>query len=283
MIGKAPEIYVAVMTSGQPVTAEFLRQLSQRPTLIFSPAPVSLPSHVRGKLLAPPPNTTKHEEYRMLRDAGFPVPEAVLVGSIEEIAKIEMNDFVVVKPNRGLRGRGVNAIRMSWLKRWSREDFERSASNNQGMMIQRFINVGPRPTSYRVMTVLGEAVYCLKSISNSNVFDLPIDASKFGVSVASNTDDRVIVEATDHDVVDLAKRVHRKLDFAPAMGIDIIREFETNNLYVLEMNSRGWVWHLSSDHGKEHNRDYSLNVYDQFNALKTITDRLIQETRLRAV
>jgi hypothetical protein len=66
------------------------------------------------------------------------------------------------------------------------------------------------------------------------------------------------------------------------MGVDVAREKDTNRLYVLELNSAGMTWHLSSDRGKGAQRRFSLNLYDQFNALKVITDRLILQTRLMA-
>jgi len=63
------------------------------------------------------------------------------------------------------------------------------------------------------------------------------------------------------------------------MGIDIIRDKDTGRLFALEFNSGGRVWHLSSHHGLEHQHEFGLDYYGQFNALDTITDALIEATR----
>ena len=282
MTGKAPDIEVTVVSVNDPVSAELVSGLSKRPTLLFSPMPVRLPANVRGRLLAPPQVATKYGEYQTLKDAGFPVPRACLVNTAGQLKEVDIEPLAVIKPNRGLRGRGVNLIRTSLLKQWTREQFGRSESNKHGMVVQQYVDMGPNPTSYRVMTVLGEVIYCIKSIASRRVDHLPVSLSASGVPIASNVDDRVIVLCDDPDVIELGYRIHQRLDFTPVMGIDIVRDAHTNALHVLELNSNGWTWHLSSDHGKDHQRRYGLNRYDQFNALKTITDRLIEETRLKA-
>ncbi len=62
-----------------------------------------------------------------------------------------------------------------------------------------------------------------------------------GVSIASNVDDRVIVMCDEEDVIDLARRIHRRIDYAPVLGVDIVRDVRTRELYVLELNSNGWT------------------------------------------
>jgi predicted ATP-grasp superfamily ATP-dependent carboligase len=283
MVGKAPDIEVAVISLSESVPSQLISELAKRPTLFFSPMPISLPSNIRGRLICPPRVSTKYDEFKKLEEAGFPVPKSYLVEGVEQLRNIELEPLVVIKPNRGLRGRGVNLIRTALLKNWTQEQLERSPSNRSGMVVQQYVNMGSHPISYRVMTVLGEVIYCIKSVANTNIERLPVNLSNTGVPIASNVDDRIIVEAYDPDVIDLGRRIHQRFGFTPVMGIDIVRDVNTNELYVLELNSNGWTWHLSSDHGKEHQKRYSLNKYDQFNALKTITDKLIQETRVRAI
>lgn len=281
MLGKAPDIDVFVVSLGQKIPHQFLGR-SGLPALIFSAMPISLPNTVRGRLLSPPPAATKHDEYIMLKNANLPTPPSCLVTKVEDLLDIDLGEIVVIKPNSGRRGGGVTLIEAASLKTWSRETFEGSPSNRGGMVVQRYVAIRSRPASYRVMTVLGEAVYCAEYIANANVGDMPKGSLAAGVQVASNVDDKVVVEANDADVISLAREVHRALDFTPVMGIDIVRDATTGELYVLELNSAGMTWHLSSDRGKALQRKNALNYYDQFNALKVITDRLIIETRLRA-
>jgi hypothetical protein len=283
MLGKARDIEVSVISVKDPVRAEHVAELAKRPTLLFSPMPVRLPAKVRGKLLAPPPVATKYSEYTWLTGAGFPTPRTVLVERHDQLAAVDFEPVAVIKPNYGLRGRGVNLIRTALLKQWTAEQLTQSPSFKQGMLVQDFVDTGTNPTSYRVMTVLGEPIYCIKSVAQANMGRMPVNLSSTGVNIASNIDDRVIVECYEDDVIALASAIHRRIDFAPVLGTDIVRDVRTSELHVLELNSNGSTWHLSSDHGKHHQRDYGLNKYDQFNALKTITDRLITETRRQAI
>jgi hypothetical protein len=69
----------------------------------------------------------------------------------------------------------------------------------------------------------------------------------------------------------------------PSLGIDIIRDAETKELFVVELNSSGWNWHLSSDVGLQNQRDYGMDHYFQFDALRVIADSLIEKTRTLAV
>lgn len=282
MTGKAPDISVTILSVNEPVSSSVFAELSQKPTLLFSPMPISLPSYIRGHLVCPPQTLTKAQEIQKLRDADLPVPKTYLVNRAEQLQTIDIEPLAVIKPNLGLRGKGVKLIHSDILRRWNADQFGRSNSNNQGMIVQQYVNTGDQPISYRVMTVLGEAIYCIKSTANSRLDRLPLNVSANGVPIASNVSDRVIVEEHDPDIVELGRRVHRTLDVSPVLGIDLVRDATSRELYVLELNSAGWTWHLSSDHGKEHQRTYSLNLYDQFNALKTITDGLIRETRSKA-
>lgn len=283
MTGKAPDISVTILSVNEQVPSSVFAELSQRPTLLFSPMPISLPSYIRGHLMCPPPTLTKAQEIQKLQDAAFPVPRTSLVNRAEQLQTIDTGPLAVIKPNVGLRGKGVNLIQSDILRRWTADQLARSASNNQGMIVQQYVNTGAQPISYRVMTVLGDVIYCIKSTADSRLDRLPLNVSASGVPIASNVSDRVIVEVQDPDIVELGRRIHRGLDVSPVLGIDLVRDATTQQLYVLELNSAGWTWHLSSDHGKEHQRTYSLNLYDQFNALKTITDGLIRETRAKAI
>lgn len=283
MVGKAPDIKVSVISTNQQISADVISELAKHPTLFFSPMPIGLPPQLHGKLVCPPPPLTKMEEYRRLAESGLPTPRTRLIENVDELEHVGDEPTVVIKPNRGLRGRGVNLIKTSILKLWTKEEFDRSSSNNRGMLAQQYIEMGGQPTSYRVMTVLGDVIYCIKSTANNAIDHLPLALTRVGMPIASNAGDRVIVEAYDPDVIDLGRKIHQKLSFSPVLGIDMVRDLKTGDLYVLELNSGGWTWHLSSDHGKEHQRKYSLNLYDQFDALKTITNRLIAEAYSQAI
>ncbi len=87
----------------------------------------------------------------------------------------------------------------------------------------------------------------------------------------------------DPEIIELAKSIHSRLPHLPSMGIDIIREHDTGKLFALEYNAGGGHWHISSNFGLEQQRKYGLDYQNQFNALDTITDALIEATRKRAI
>jgi hypothetical protein len=152
--------------------------------------------------------------------------------------------------------------------------------HGRDLLAQRYIHTGDYASCYRVMTVLGRPIYAMVSLASEKLG--PIDAAggdAIELEVAVNGADRKLVLVDDEEVIALATAVSGKFVQVPVMGIDIVREHETGRLYVLEMNSSGRTWHLSSDHGLGHQRDYGLDFYGQFNALGTITDALIEATR----
>lgn len=87
----------------------------------------------------------------------------------EQLAAIDIEPLAVIKPNRGLRGQGVNLIRTALLRQWTPQQLAQSPSNMQGMVVQQYIDIGANPTSDLVMTVLGEVIYFIKSIAHANV------------------------------------------------------------------------------------------------------------------
>jgi hypothetical protein len=48
----------------------------------------------------------------------------------------------------------------------------------------------------------------------------------------------------------LAERVHTQFPDMPILGIDVLRDAATRELYVLECNSGGNTWHFSSKIGE---------------------------------
>jgi len=62
------------------------------------------------------------------------------------------------------------------------------------------------------------------------------------------------------------------------LGQDIVRDVDTQALYVMELNSGGWTWHLSSDFGNRFRMQFKLDYYGQFNALEKITSALARFT-----
>jgi hypothetical protein len=68
----------------------------------------------------------------------------------------------------------------------------------------------------------------------------------------------------------------------PCLGLDIVRQRTTGELFVLETNPGGNVWHLSSALGMLYAEKYRRKLYNQFGALEIVADRLIERARQEA-
>ena len=79
--------------------------------------------------------------------------------------------------------------------------------------------------------------------------------------------------------VALGERAHEAFPECPVLGVDIIRDIQTGQLYLLEVNPHGSVWHLSSPFVKKVDPEYVRARYAQFNALDRAANLLIQKTR----
>lgn len=283
MSGRAPDIEVFVVPIEAPSAERVPLVIWQRPTLIFSPVPVEFPRQPRGRLLSGR-NLSKSEELEHLLEAGLPVPESLVLGPETRIDEDIWGPFSVLKPDRGELGQGVRLVRtrdVRWVdpSSWPKGD----PRYGKQIIAQRFIDTGLHATSYRVMTVLGEAVSAVVSIAlNPRPLLDPSDASPLSIDIASNSGPRTMSLTYDDDVIELAKSVARSFPDIPVLGVDIIREKETQKLYVTEINPQGGTWHLSSRHGQAQQREHRLDEYGQFGALDIIANALIKATRTLA-
>jgi hypothetical protein len=285
LAGRAPEIRVQIVSSGpEPAPDKFWQAAAARPTLIFSPVAIpELGPGIRGTRLISQ-SVTKLEERELIVSTGARVPDTRLVTKDLRLDAAQWGPFTVIKPNRGLRGQGIGLIRTRDVG-WTDTTLlpKKDPRHRQELLAQRFIDTGPDMTCYRVFTVLGRAIYCMKSATIDA--QAPLDASgseALDVAVAVNNMVRKLELANDREIIDLSTSIHAKLPHLPVMGIDIIREQPSGRLFVLEYNSTGRIWHLSSDHGIAHQQDHGVDYYGQFDALSTIANALIDVTRQRA-
>ena len=83
----------------------------------------------------------------------------------------------------------------------------------------------------------------------------------------------------DTDIIALGERTHEAFPECAILGPDIVRDTQSGQLYVLEVNPYGAVWHLSSSFAKALDPDHLRARYTQFNALDLAADLLIKKTR----
>ncbi len=277
MAGIAPEIRVLVASRIDRklrLPENALETVNSLPTLVFSPTPLDLPGSFRGTRLITR-DTTKMEEYGLLAQAGLPFPESRHVTTLADLDGLDLGERFVIKPNRGMQGKDIILVTAAACRDVVRSRF---GEGDLDLIAQRAIRTGPQPQSYRVFSVLGEVVYCVRYESPSVDVERSIADEQFAPIAANLKDDRYMELADDPEIIALGERVHRSLPKLPVLGQDIIRDADSGELFVVELNSGGWTWHLSSDFGSRYRRLFRLDYYGQFNALERITRALARAT-----
>jgi hypothetical protein len=278
----APDIEVGIADNlhRNSVTA---RWQVRRPSILFSP--VRLINFVpRGGAVFCGCILGKDEQARRLSSIDISTPKTAMLSSAGSFDPSEWGEFVVVKPNNSNSGEGVKLVRCTDLS--ARYD-ELTAVTNDQVLVQPYIDHAEDgyPTVYRVLTMFGRALYSVMNRwGNKRPSLAQIAADPLGVIATNNNSMGGHVRAlcNDAEIVALGERAHSAFPECPVLGVDIIRDVQTGRLSVLEVNSHGDVWHLSSPFVKKVDPEYVRARYAQFNALDRAADLLIQKTRTDA-
>ena len=181
---------------------------------------------------------------------------------------------MVVKPALGGRGAFVMVMRRNKV---SYRPLRTEAMNNAlspALIAQEYIHTGAWPTSYRVGSVFGEPIYAFRSIASSArepfvgfSFDANFFSRKSIVATAKGCmrDGEVL-----DDVIKLASQAHQAFPNVPLLGIDIVRDFRTHKLYVLEVNACGRTYQLAEEFVKQNLDNFGLDLRKQFGGIKAV-------------
>lgn len=192
-------------------------------------------------------------------------------------------DVVVIKPERmNSTGKDINKIPTKLIPQLKMEDFPpEHLIHKDSYLVQKFINTGKFPTHIRVLTFLGEIMYSFKSQSmietiaiNKNVKEILAN------TVASNIQGQRKVELfKDEEANELALKVAASFPENPLLGVDIIRDETTKELYVLEVNLGGNTWAFSSNIAKNLRLTLGKNaMVRQYNAWDRAAEALVRKT-----
>jgi hypothetical protein len=278
----APDIEVAIANNRNrnSVTA---RWQVRRPSLVFSP--VRLIDFIpRGGAVYCGHILGKDEQLRRLSAIGILTPGTAVLSSASSFDPKEWGDYVIVKPNNLNSGAGVRLVRTTDL---SARYAELTAFANDEFLVEPYIDHSEDgyPADYRVLSMFGRALYCVRSRWGNRRPPLAeIAADPLGI-IASNNETmggHIRSICNDSEIISLGQRSHQAFPECPVIGVDIIRETQSGRLYVLEVNPHGAVWHLSSPLAKTMDPEHIRERYVQFNALDLAADLLIQKTRTEA-
>lgn len=261
--------------------------LSWRPSLVVSPLELKHLAPLRGNVCQ---NRLlfKSVEYGRLDSAAIPIPKWDLVTPTHTPDLSSFGPYVVQKPDCGGRGAEVRIKRRGRV-RWSPPKNGRSIKiGATNLIVQDFVFTGPWPSSYRVTTWFGRPLFAWKVTAAQSRRPL---SERYGfrggdvgggMSICSSGEGCTFELCFDEDVLELACRAHQAFSDFPILGVDIVRDAESGQLYVLEANSCGHLWHFSSPTGLSIQRDNGIDFASQFNGLERAAEVLIEETLSRA-
>jgi hypothetical protein len=236
-------------------------------------------------------NLPKHAELERLRAAGIPVPDWTVIRPGLQLDPAEWGPYVVVKPSVGAQGSDVRIRRTTRVRYEPPESLPRQHRIRKGPLIaQRFVYTGPWAVSYRVCTFFGRALYCWRVEQSHQKRPLGShwdfgggEGVGGGIQIVAPARTSSYQLVDEPDVIDLAERAHR-LAFPgyPYLGVDLLRDAETGRLSVIEVNTGGHVWHLSSATGRGIQSAQGIDFGAQFGALDRAAEQLVLVTRRHA-
>ncbi len=256
------------------------RSFASKPTLMFSPVPLVLQSNLRGYRYFGE-HVSKAEEMRLLHSRGFPVPRTLLLHRNASLDEADWGPLIVLKPAGGRGGLNIRLMQTAELSRMLKDNTG-FPDNGPAMLAQQWIDTGRILNSYRAMTVLDKVTYIYHSATLEPRRFSAARIGSEGVNITSNGQPRELRIVHDDEVYALALSIARGLTFTPTFGIDIVREAETNRLFVLELNSGFPTWHLSSrrihDLVRGPAKFKAADLLAQYSAIEEISASLAEAT-----
>ena len=281
----APDIETFV-ASNDTRSSTTRKQAGRRPTLVYSPTELRSFQPLRGKVYA---GTLigKDAQLNRLSEAGIPVPDYEVLSADFNLDPHRFGQIAMVKPvGFTSHGRGIELVQTAALagSQWRRHPAIQAAGDAQ-MIVQRFVDTGVYPSHYRVLTLFGEPIFAFRALSTISrpSLDASPDALAAGPFMAKHGQRRLLAPV-EQDVLDLARRTFEAISEVALHGIDIIRESETGQLFVLEINPGGNTWSFSSKWAALLQQEMKMpDLASQFDAWKTCARVLVQRTRSEAI
>lgn len=221
-------------------------------------------------------------EYRRLDAAGIPIPKWTAIGPETRLDPAEWGEYVVEKPSEGRLGAHVRIRRAGRVRYVPPEALPPEHYGRRGpMLAQRFVYTGPWPTSWRVVTLFGEALLCYRQVTAGRGDPLagPGEFGTGGFTIVSNTKDMSIELDAEPAVLAFCEHAHRAA-FAdvPLLNFDVVRDARDGTLWVLECHPGGG-WLFSSDMGLQVQAASGVRFEEQFGAVDKAARILADRTR----
>ncbi len=269
-----PKIHTVVVEDHPGWSVDLVCQ----PTLFFSPALIRNRPQMPGRIACGHP-LSKSEEYAILAQAGISVPRWVTLREGENPNLDGFGEYVVRKPDYGAKGAEVRIVKRERV-RW-KHVVTSAAGPSPTLLVQEFIYTGLWPVSFRVNTLFGRVLYCMRIAGNVNRPALhgPNDFDSRGsgnaVSIVSNVRDSTAEYCNDVEILKFGERAASAFPNLPMLGIDVLKESSTGRLFVTEVNALGHNWNFS----KEFRDNFGIDVASQFDGLRKAAYLLAEQTQ----
>jgi hypothetical protein len=281
---RAPEIGVLI-AEGKARDLHVVLKAALRPTVVVSMMPRKrfrvLHGHVfEGRDLL------KSEQYRRYRAAGLPVPDWEVIGPDTRLDPKTWGDYVIVKPDLARKAAGIVIKKTGRVRYAAPEAFaEDHPGRFSPMVAQKFVYTGRWANHYRITTLFGRTLFAIRCEADNSFRPLESRdgfkgaAGVGGAPVVSNKKSSHYALSDDKEVIALGEKAHSAFPDIPLLGHDIVRDADTGELFLLESNTRGDVWLLSSGTGRSLQATNGFDLYSQFGALDVAAEALIAKVR----
>jgi hypothetical protein len=201
----------------------------------------------------------KYQQYVQYRLAGVDTPRTANFTPNRDYQPEEWGEFCILKPaDLGKMGTG-GIVRLQRTRRLAAFDPGQFPTDHvlrtSRLLVQSFVDTGLLAQSWRVLTLLGEPLYCFRQSSGIErpPLDAPDEAIERAIIEPKHPDGKAKVGyanlrafVADAEIMAFARLASRAFPRIPLQGCDIIREAATGRLYILEVNPGGNTWHFSS-------------------------------------
>jgi hypothetical protein len=281
----ARDIEVHAVAAGSP-SSVLASDVWRRPTVTVAFSTTGAFSPVRGPLLIGK-RIEKLQQIETLQHAGVSVPPAQAFEPGMKLDASVWGQYVLLKPiplEASSHGEGIQLFRTSRLETMSVSDFsEQHPIHKHPMMVQRFIDTGDQPCKYRALMLCGEPLYIQHTMLTTPRPPLGSEDEELaGATVATGGGDRIYEHLDYPDVFAFAKRMAAAFPDIPLLGCDIVKDVKTGELYGLEVNPNGNVWHFSSKMWASRRRtlpEVAAAMHSQFGAFDVAAQSLIRLAR----
>lgn len=259
----------------------------RRQTLVVSFGPLGKFRPWRGEILVNQP-IPKLEQYNLMVRAGISTPRTALFEFGMALPQEKWGEFCVLKPANldiSSSGRGLYLFRSQRLATIQANDLPADhLARDETMIVQSFIDTGPRFTVYRSLTLFGEIVY--QNIAQAPEPHAPLASDDAVIESIHPEPPRLLTAPridTDPDVMAFAATIHKAFPTIPLLGCDIVKEQRTGKPYAIEVNAGGNVWHLSSPRTRDSRSITKIQNYlKTFQSYDKAATALVRATRRHA-